>query len=70
MKKKTYMIISFFFPASMDIFIYLIDHQLHLLPYQQLEFRLVPISSGETMTKLIRISYFRKRTKLTQATLF
>ena len=25
----------------MDIFIYLIDHQLHLPPYQQLEFHLV-----------------------------
>ena len=26
--------------------------------------------SGETMTKLIRISYFRKKTKLTQPTFF
>lgn len=39
-------------------------------PYQQLEFHLVPMPSGETMTKLVGISYFRKRTKLTQATIF
>ena len=55
----------------MDIFIiYLIDHQLHLPPYQQLEFHFVSMLSGETMTKLIRISYFIKRTKLTQLTFF
>lgn len=50
----------------MDTFIiYLIDHELHLPLSLQFEFHLVSMLSSETMTKLARISYSKKRTKLT-----
>lgn len=53
-------------PPPMDTFIiYIVDRQLHLPTSLQLRFHLVPKLSSETMTKLFRICYSKKRAKLT-----